>query len=168
MAMSMYAASVPLFRQMLGALSSVLDKGATFAAERALDPATLLEARLAPDMFPLVRQVQTAGDMAKGCAARLAGVEVPKYADEEHSFPDLTARIGRTLGFIETLRPDQIDGSEEREIVLPLRAAELRFSGERYLCSFVIPNFMFHCTTAYAILRHNGVPLGKRDFLGAN
>ncbi len=168
MAMSMYAASVPLFRQMLGALSSVLDKGAAFAAKQALDPATLLEARLAPDMFPLVRQVQIASDMAKGCAARLAGVDVPKYADEEQSFPDLIARIGRTLGFVETLRPEQIDGSEEREIVLPLRDAELRFSGERYLRGFVIPNFMFHCTTAYAILRHNGVPLGKRDFLGAN
>jgi len=163
----MYAASVPLFRQMLGALSSVLDKGATFAAEKGIAPATLLEARLAPDMFPLVRQVQIASDMAKGAAARLAGLDAPKYPDEERSFSDLTARIARTLGFLETLRAQQIDGSEEREIVLPSRDTQLRFTGESYLRSFVIPNFIFHCTTAYAILRHNGAPLGKRDFLGA-
>jgi hypothetical protein len=168
MTMSMYAASVPLFRQMLGALAAVLDKGAAFAAERAIDPATLLDARLAPDMFPLVRQVQIASDMAKGGAARLAGVEVPKYPDEERSFPELGERIARTLGFIDTVPAERIDGSEEREIVVPLRDRELRFSGERFLRGFVIPNFMFHCTTAYAILRHNGVPLGKRDFLGAN
>lgn len=167
MTISMYAASVPLFRQMLEALAKVLDKGAAHAEARKIDPAVLLQSRLAPDMFPLARQVQTASDLAKGGAARLAGVEIPKFADEEKTFPELADRIARTLGFLNTIRPEQIDGSEDRDITLAMRAGEMHFKGERYLLGFVIPNVVFHCTTAYLILRHNGVELGKRDFIGA-
>lgn len=167
MTMSMYAASVPLFRQRLGALSSVLEKGAAFAQERGIEPAVLLGARLAPDMFPLTRQVQTASDQAKGGTARLAGLEPPKFADTESSFAELHERLVRTLAFLDTVPPERIDGSETREIVLRFPQRELRFTGEQYLIGFVIPNLLFHCTAAYAILRHNGVPLGKSDFIGA-
>lgn len=167
MAISMYQASVPLFRTLLGGLSGVLDKGAAFCAAKGVDPAVLVNDRLAPDMFPLSRQVQIACDMAKGAAARLAGAAVPGWEDTEKTFDDLTARIAKTLAFIDGFTPDQIDGSEEREIVLMLRAGETRFTGQRYLIGFAIPNVIFHCATAYNILRHNGVDVGKRDFLGA-
>ena len=167
MAMSMYQASVPLFRSLLGGLSGVLDKGAAFDAAKGVDPAVLINDRLAPDMFPLSRQVQIAADMAKGGAARLAGVEVPSWEDTETSFDELKARIARTLAFIDGFAPEQIDGSEQRDIVLTMRGGELRFTGQRYLIGFVIPNVIFHCATTYNILRHNGVDVGKRDFLGA-
>lgn len=166
MAISMYQASVPVFERMLVNLRGILEKGAAHAQARKFDPAVLVQARLYPDMFPLSRQVQIASDNAKGCAARLAGVEIPKYEDTESSFPELTARIDKTLAFLKTLKPGQIDGSEERPVTLQLRTGALEFKGQAYLLNFALPNFLFHVTTAYAILRHNGVELGKPDFLG--
>ena len=166
MTLSMYQASVPLFRRSLAALGAVLGKGAAFAEAKKIDPTVLLQARLAPDMFPLVRQVQSASDSAKGCVARLAGAEVPSWPDTETSFAELQSRIARTLEYVAGFAPDQIDGSEARKVVLTFRTGEVTFDGQVYLIGFVIPNFLFHCTTAYAILRHNGVELGKRDYLG--
>ena len=168
MTISMYAASVPLFRHRLGALAAVMAKGAAHAQERGIDPASLLETRLAPDMFALTRQVQIASDQAKGGAARLAGVEAPKFADTESSFAELDQRIARTLAFLDTIAPERIDGSETREIVLTFPQRELRFTGQQYLIGYLIPNLLFHCTMAYAILRHAGVKLGKADFIGAS
>jgi hypothetical protein len=162
----MYAASVPLFRQMLFSLAKVLEKGALFAEAGKIEPSALLQSRLAPDMFPLVRQVQSASDNVKGGVGRLAGVEIPRFADNEASFADLHERIARTLGFLDTVTPAQIDGSEDREITLRLGGRDMTFAGQRYLFGFVMPNVIFHCTTAYDILRHNGVELGKRDFIG--
>ena len=167
MAISMYQTSVPAFLQMLSSLSAILDKAEAYAAERKIDPAVLLGWRLAPDMFALARQVQIATDHAKGCCARLAGVEVPKYADEETTFADLRARIARTIDFVESFEPSDIDGSEDRGITITAGGRELRFKGQQYLVTFVLPNFYFHVTTAYNILRHCGVPIGKRDFMGA-
>jgi uncharacterized protein len=166
MAISMFQASVPAFLQMLNSLSAILGKAEAYAAERKIDPAVLLGYRLAPDMFPLARQVQIATDHAKGCSARLAGVDVPKYADDETSFGALRERIARTIEFVEDFRPEDIDGSEERDIALTAGTRELRFKGQQYLVNFALPNFYFHVTTAYDILRHCGVPIGKRDFLG--
>jgi uncharacterized protein len=166
MAISMYQASVPAFLQMLNSLSAILGKAEAYAAERKIDPAVLLGYRLAPDMFPLARQVQIATDHAKGCSARLAGVDVPKYADDETSFGALRERIARTIEFVEDFRPEDIDGSGERDIALTAGTRELRFKGQQYLVNFALPNFYFHVTTAYDILRHCGVPIGKRDFLG--
>ena len=166
MTLSMYQASVPLFRRSLAAMGAVLGKGAAFAEAKKIDPSVLLQARLAPDMFPLVRQVQSASDSAKGCVARLAGAEVPSWPDTETSFAELQSRIARTLEYVAGFAPDQIDGSEARQVVLTFRTGEVTFDGQVYLIGFVIPNFLFHCTTAYAILRHNGVELGKRDYLG--
>jgi hypothetical protein len=166
MAMSMYNASVPLFKTLLGALSSVLDKGQQFAKAKGIDEAVLVNARLAPDMFPLSRQVQIATDQAKGGVARLAGLEVPAYEDNEATFDQLKARVAKTLAFIDGVKASQIDGSEAREIVLKMRSGEVKYTGQRYLIGSVIPNFTFHCATAYTILRHNGVEVGKRDFLG--
>jgi hypothetical protein len=168
MAMSMYQASVPAFLQTLNALSAILAKAADFAAERKLDQAVLLGWRLAPDMFPLARQVQIASDQAKGCCARLAGVEVPKWPDDETTFEALRARIAKTVDYVQTFAPAALDGSEDRAITLPAGSRELRFTGQQYLVGFVLPNFYFHATTAYAILRHCGLPIGKRDFLGVS
>lgn len=168
MALSMYQASAPAFLQMLSSISAILDKAEAHAAERRIDPAVLLGWRLAPDMFALARQVQIATDHAKGCCARLAGVEVPKYPDDEATFADLRARIARTIDFVQSFEPSDIDGSEERDITITAGGRELRFRGQQYLVSFVLPNFYFHVTTAYNILRHCGVPIGKRDFLGAS
>lgn len=167
MTLSMYQASVPLFRTMLGALAGVLEKGAAFCAAKKIDPAVLVTARLAPDMFPLSRQVQIATDMARGAVARLAGAEVPSWDNTETTFAELGERITRALAFIDSFSPAQIDGSEDREIVLTTGGNTLKLTGQRYLIGFVIPNVLFHCTTAYAILRHNGVDIGKRDFLGS-
>jgi hypothetical protein len=162
----MYQASIPLFVRMFGNLAAILDKAALYADAKKIDPAVLLNARLAPDMHPLTRQVQIASDAAKGCAARLAGVEIPGFADTESSFAELQARIQKTLDFIQGFSPAQIDGSEEREVVMRFPGAELKFSGQDYLLHFVLPNFYFHLTTAYAILRHNGLEIGKMDYLG--
>ncbi|MGR2683022.1 DUF1993 domain-containing protein [Chromobacterium haemolyticum] len=166
MSVSMYQASVPVLIRGLNNLSAILDKAAADAAARNIAPDVLLNARLAPDMFALTRQVQIASDSAKGCAARLAGVEVPSYADDEASFADLQQRIAKTVAFLQGFNAAQIDGSEAREVVLKVRGDEIRFSGQNYLLGFVLPNFYFHLTAAYAILRHNGVPLGKMDYLG--
>lgn len=164
---SMYAASVPVLTRALRNLSAVLRKGEAHAAARNVDPSVLLGYRLAPDMFPLTRQVQIACDMAKGCVARLAGAEVPSYADDEKTFAELQARIDKTIAFIESFQPAQIDGSEGRMVTLKMRSGERSFQGQPYLLDFVLPNVFFHSTTTYAILRHCGVELGKADFLGA-
>jgi hypothetical protein len=167
MSMSMYQASVPAFLQTLRSLSSILDKAEAFAAERKIDPAVLLGWRLAADMFALARQVQIATDHAKGCCARLAGIEVPRYPDDETSFAELRARIARTIDFVQGFEPSDIDGAEQRDIAITVGGRSMHFKGQPYLMSFALPNFYFHATTAYAILRHCGVPIGKRDFLGA-
>jgi hypothetical protein len=166
MTLSMYAASVPVFRRALTQLGAVLKKGEAFAAARKIDPAVLTNGRLAPDMFPLTQQVQIASDHAKGATARLAGADVPSWADTEVSFEQLQARIARTLAFIAEFKPAQIEGSEARPITLAMRSGTLNFTGQDYLLGFVLPNLFFHCTAAYLILRHNGVEVGKRDFLG--
>jgi hypothetical protein len=166
MQISMYRASVPVFARTLRNLAAVLRKGEAFAAERKIDPVVLLNYRLAPDMFALTRQVQIATDMAKGCVARLAGVEAPVYADDETTLDQLLERIDRTVAFVEGVQPAQIDGTEQKPITLKMRTGELSFEGLPYLLDFVLPNVFFHCTTAYAILRHCGVPLGKKDFIG--
>lgn len=166
MTISMYAASVPVFVRMLRNLDGILDKAAANAAARKFDPNLLLEQRLAIDMLPLKRQVQIASDFAKGASARLAGVEPPKYEDNEATLADLKARIAKTLAFLETLRPAQFEGSESRDIKLAMRDRTLEFAGLPYLLEFVLPNFYFHVTTTYAILRHLGVEIGKRDFVG--
>jgi uncharacterized protein len=167
MAMSMYAAAVPMMKTLLGALSGVLDKAEAFAKAKNVDPSVLANDRLAPDMFPLWRQVQIACDMARGGALRLAGRDVPTLPDVAPTFDSMRARIAETLAVIESVPATEIDGSEEREVVLKMRAGEMTFAGQRYLVGFVIPNLTFHCATAYNILRHNGVEIGKRDFLGS-
>jgi len=167
MAMSMYAAAVPMMKTLLGALSGVLDKGEAFAKAKNVDPSVLANDRLAPDMFPLWRQIQIACDMARGGALRLAGREVPTLPDVAPTFDSMRARIAETLAAIEAVPASEIDGSEDRNVVLKMRAGEMTFTGQRYLTGFVIPNVTFHCATAYNILRHNGVEIGKRDFLGS-
>jgi hypothetical protein len=162
----MYQASIPVLLRAMRNLSAILDKGAAHAEAKNFAPEVLINARLAPDMFPLARQVQSVSDAAKGCAARLAGIEVPSYPDTETTFPELQERLAKTVKFLESIEPEQIDGSEEREVVLKMRSGEMRFTGQAYLLSFVLPNFFFHMTTAYDILRHNGVEIGKMDFLG--
>ncbi|MCW5772404.1 MAG: DUF1993 domain-containing protein [Rhodospirillaceae bacterium] len=163
----MYDHSIPVFAKMLGNLSQFLDKAAQHCAAKKIDPAALLGARLFPDMFPLTRQVQIATDQAKGGAARLAGLEVPKYDDGEKSFDDLKARIARTITFVNDVTAEQLAGSAGRDISLPIGPNTVTFKGEWYLKHFVLPNLYFHVTTAYDILRHNGVELGKRDFIGS-
>jgi uncharacterized protein len=164
---TMYSSSIPVFRQMLGALAAILAKAETHAAERNIEPAALIHARLFPDMFPLHRQVQIACDFARGVSARLAGVEVPKFDDDEQSFAQLRDLIARTIGFIDALPPAQIDGSAQREIVTRQGTPkERRFSGQAYLLGYGLPQFFFHVTTTYALLRHNGVEIGKRDYMG--
>jgi hypothetical protein len=166
MTISMYSASVPMIRTLLTALSAVLDKGAAFAEAKKIEPSVLITDRLAPDMLPLSKQVQIATDMARGGVARLSGQEMPSYADDEATFDELKARIAKTLAFIDTVPASAIEGSETRTVTLKMRAGDVSFEGERYLVGFVIPNVVFHCATAYNILRHNGVDIGKRDFLG--
>jgi hypothetical protein len=166
MPISMYQASAPRFVHTLNNLSAMLDKAQAHAEAKKIDPAALTMFRLFPDMFTLARQVQTACDISKGAVARLAGVEVPKHEDTEQTFPELKARIAKTVGFINTIRPEQIDGSEEKEIALKLGKQDYKFKGMQYLLNFAYPNFYFHATTVYNILRHNGVELGKKDFVG--
>lgn len=167
MSISMYAASIPVFRQMLKSLNEILNKAETHATEKKIDPNALLQARLFPDMFPLARQVQIASDFAKGVTARLAGVDVPAYEDTEQSFADLRARIAKTLTFIDSITPAQVDGSEEREVTIQAGTPrEKKFAGQTYLLHYGLPQFFFHVTAAYSILRHNGVEIGKRDYIG--
>ena len=164
----MYVASVPVFKQLLGGLSGVLTKAAEHAAARKIDPPALLQARLFPDMFPLLRQVQIATDFARSVAARLAGVEAPSAPDTEQSFDELQQRIASTLAFLDSLDAAAFEGSETREIVLrPGTPKERTLSGQAYLLSYGLPQFFFHVTTAYALLRHSGVEIGKRDYMGA-
>ena len=166
MTISMYRASVPPIVRSLTNLRAVLEKAAAHAEAKKIDPSVLPATRLYPDMFPLSRQVQIATDNAKGVAARLAGLEPPKYEDKESTLPELVARIDKTLAYLGTFGPERIDGSEEKTIVLPMRSGPLNLAGLRYLLELVLPNFYFHVTIAYAILRHCGVEIGKQDFLG--
>ena len=166
MAISMYQASVPVFKKSLTALKEVLAKGAAHAAEHKIEESVLLGSRLYPNMFPLTRQVQIAADFGKGPVARLSGIEPPKYDDNEKTFAELAARIDKTLAFIDTFKPAQIDGSEDRDIVLTIGGKPATFKGQQYLLHMALPNLFFHMSMSYAILRHNGVDIGKRDFIG--
>jgi hypothetical protein len=166
MTISMYQASVPYFLHMLGNLKKLLAKGAAHAEAKKFDPMVLFNARLAPDMLPLSRQVQIASDNAKGCAARLAGIDPPKFDDTEATYAQLTERIDKTLAFLKSVKKEQVDGSEGRDIVLKFPNRTIEFKGLGYLTGFAIPNFTFHVVTGYNILRHNGVEIGKSDFLG--
>jgi uncharacterized protein len=152
--------------RLLTALSVILDKAAAHAAEKKIDPAAYLQARLYPDMYPLVKQVQVTADFAKNCTARLAGQETPKYEDTETTFAELKARLDKTIAFVKSFKPEQIDGSDEKTIAFKMGQRDVSFSGKDYLLNVSMPNFYFHLTTAYAILRHNGVEIGKGDFLG--
>ncbi len=162
----MYQASAPRFANTLGNLSAILDKAQAHCDARKIDPLVLTGFRLYPDMFPFSRQVQIACDTAKGAVARLAGVEIPKHEDTERTLAELKARIAKTLDFVQSVKPERLAGTEEKEIVLQMRSGERRYAGLQYLLGHAMPNFYFHVTTAYNILRHNGVELGKRDYLG--
>jgi hypothetical protein len=166
MTISMYQASVPRFLNILGNLSNILDKAQAHAEARKIDPVTLTGYRLFPDMLPMTTQVQIACDTAKGAVARLAGVTIPAFEDNEKTLADLKARVAKTIAFIETVKPEQIDGSEDKEIVLKRGDKETRYKGMQFLLGHAVPNFYFHVTTTYDILRHNGVEIGKRDYLG--
>lgn len=165
---SMYTHSVPVFKQMLTALQTLLAQASEYAQSKSIEPDALLQARLAPDMFALLKQVQIAADFSRGIAARLAGVEVPVFAGQEKSFADLNALLSQTLAFLDSVDAAQFAGKESSEIVLrPGTPKEKKLSGQAYLANYGLPQFFFHVTTAYAILRHNGLPVGKRDFMGA-
>ncbi|MCW5625228.1 MAG: DUF1993 domain-containing protein [Burkholderiales bacterium] len=166
MPLSMYEASAPVFVRALDNLTAILHKAVTHAAEHGIDPATLVGTRLAPDMYPLSGQIQRASDAAKLGIARLTGVQAPSFADTETTFDELLERIAKTTAFLNSLTPEQFADAESRAVVLNLRGTEVRFTGERYLLTFALPNFFFHVTTAYAILRHAGLPIGKADYLG--
>jgi uncharacterized protein len=168
MSISMHAASAPAFLRTLNNMLAWLDKAQAHAEARKFDTNNYLGMRLAPDMLPFTRQIQITTDGVKGCVARLSGQEVPKWDDNEASLDDLRARIRKTIDYVKSVGPAQIDGSEAKEILLPQRSGDpLKFSGESYLKHFVLPNFYFHATTTYALLRHAGVDIGKKDFLGA-
>jgi hypothetical protein len=166
MQISMHRASVPVFARALRNLIAVLRKAEQFADERKVDQAVLLGYRLAPDMYPLTRQVQIATDLAKGCVSRLAGVEIPAYEDKETSFAELIARLDKCIAYLEGFKPAQIDGSEDKTVVLKRPTGDVTFQGLPYLLEYAQPNVYFHCVTAYAILRHCGVPLSKKDYIG--
>ena len=167
MTLSMYQASVPVFIQGLTNLSAILTKAENYATAKKIEPSVLINSRLAPDMFPLARQVQIATDIVKGGVSRLAAVEVPSYADTETTFEELQARVAKTIAYLKTFDAKKVDGSEDRKISLKVGGNELNFDGQSYLLGFVIPNFYFHITTTYGILRHNGLDIGKKDFLGS-
>lgn len=167
MNLSMFASSIPLLIRNLTNLSDIIQKGADYAREHELEDHVLVNYRLYPDMLPLAKQVQIASDVSKGAAARLSGTEAPSYEDNETTFEELQARITRTIEYLKTFTSEQIDGTEEKEIILKAGPTEFKFAGFQYLSLFVMPNVYFHVTTAYNILRHNGVELGKMDFLGS-
>lgn len=167
MTISMYSALVPPMTHGLKALAAILDKAAAHCQARKIDPAAFLRARLYPDMLPFTAQVQIACDTAKGAASRLAGTEIPSHPDTETTFDELQARIAKTIAHLASFKPEQIDGSDSRTVVLKFPSSTLEFTGQQYLSGFVLPNFYFHLTTAYDLLRHGGVELGKRDYLGA-
>ncbi len=166
MTISMYQASAPRFVNILRNLTAIIDKAEAHCAAKKIEPSALTTARLYPDMFPFTRQVQIACDTAKGAVARLAGVDIPKHEDTEQTFAELKARIAKAIDFVESVSAGKIDGSEDKEIVLQMRSGERRFKGMQYLLGHAYPNFYFHVTTAYNILRHNGVEVGKGDFIG--
>ena len=166
MTISMYQASVPVFIRTLNNLVGILEKGAKYAETKKIDPSVLINSRLFPDMFPLSRQVQIASDIAKRGVAQLAGIEAPQFEDTETTFPELIDRIQKTISYLDTFKPEQIDGSEEKTITLKMRDNTLSFQGMPFLLYFVLPNVYFHVTTTYDILRHCGVEVGKQDFLG--
>lgn len=166
MTISMYQATIPVCLRALNNLSQVLKKGELHAKNKKISSEVMLNLRLAADMLPLTKQIQIVSDTAKGAGARLAGVEIPKFEDSEKTFEELYARIDNTIKFLDSIKPEQIDGSEAKEIVLKLGPEEAHFSGINYVLAFVLPNLMFHVTTAYNILRHYGVEIGKRDYLG--
>jgi uncharacterized protein len=166
MQISMYRATVPVFARALRNLIAVLQKGEASATARKIDPAVILNYRLAPDMFPLTRQVQIATDMAKGCVSRLAGVEIPAYEDKEATFGELVARLEKCIAYLEGFKPGQIDGTEDKVITLKRPTGDVSYPGLQYALEYVTPNVYFHCTSAYAILRHCGVDVGKKDFIG--
>ena len=166
MLVSLYDVSVPIFTRNLSNLSAILDKAVSHGEEKKLDPKVIAPARLIVDMLPLSAQIQIACNTAKGAAGRLAGVEVPKHEDTEATLGELKTRVAKTLSFIKTIRPEQLQGAQTREIVLQFPPTTLKFNGIHYLTNFVLPNFFFHVTMAYALLRKNGVDLGKSDFLG--
>jgi hypothetical protein len=165
--MSLYHATIPVFRQMLGGLSTIMDKAAAHATAKKIDEAVFTNGRLYPDMLPFTRQVFIATDFAKGASARLCGIEVPKYDDTETTFAELKARIQKTVDFIAGLEPEQFNGAETRDVTIQLRGEPTTFKGRAYLFHFALPNFYFHTTTAYDILRHMGVEIGKPDFIHA-
>lgn len=165
MSLSMYDVSIPAFVRALENLSAIFHKAETYAEAKKIEPSTLINARLAPDMFPLARQVQIATDTAKGCAARLAGVEIPVFVDNETTFLQLQERLSKTILFLKSFQASQIENSENHTITLKFKE-EMKFSGQQYLLHFALPNFYFHITTAYDILRHNGLEIGKLDYLG--
>ena len=166
MQITMYRATVPVFARALRNLIAVLQKGEASATARKIDPAVILSYRLAPDMFPLTRQVQIATDMAKGCVSRLAGVEIPAYEDKEATFGELIARLEKCIAYLESFKPGQIDGTEDKTITLKRPTGDVSYPGLQYALEYVTPNVYFHCTSAYAILRHCGVDVGKKDFIG--
>jgi uncharacterized protein len=168
MSLSMNQASVAAFKRTLRALSAVLDKAEAHATARKIEPTALLGARLFPDMFPFSRQVQLACDFAKNCCARLSGIEAPKFEDTEASFSELKERIAATLAFVDSVKPEQIDAAGDKDLTLKIAGKDTQLKGRDYLVFMAMPNFYFHATTAYDLLRHNGVELGKRDFIGAN
>jgi uncharacterized protein len=167
MPITMHSASVPVFVRMLGNLVAWLDKAEAHAAAKKFDPQVYLSARLAPDMLPFTKQVQIACDAAKFGVARLAGVDAPKFEDTETSLAELRERIHKTLEFVRSVPASRIDGTETKDVVVPRRDGSMTLKGEFYIKHFVLPNLFFHVTTAYALLRHNGVELGKADYLGA-
>lgn len=166
MTISMYQASVPRFVNILGNLSNILDKAQAHIDARKLDDATLTTYRLFPDMLPMARQVQIACDAAKGVVARLAGVEIPVHEDNEKTLAELKARIAKTIVFVQSVTPEQIDGTEDKDIVIKRGDKETHYKGLQFLLGHAIPNFYFHVTTTYNILRHNGIEIGKRDYIG--
>jgi hypothetical protein len=166
MTISMYQASVPVFIRMMNNLIGIMEKAAAYAEARKIDPAVLINSRLYPDMFPLARQVQIVTDTAKGCAARLAGMEPPVYEDKETTFAELIERVRKTIAYVSGFKSEQIDGSEKAKIELKVRDGTLTLDGLTFLLNRVLPNFYFHITTTYGILRHNGLEIGKKDYLG--
>ena len=167
MALSMFQASVPVITQLLNGLAGVVDKAAAHVAEKKLEESALLQCRLFPDMFTLGRQIRQATDFGRNAPGRLAGVELPTFADADASFAEARTRIAKSLDFVKGFSPAQIDGTEEKDITWMAGQRQMSFKGQAYLLHFCLPHFFFHCTTAYNILRHNGVELGKRDYMGS-
>lgn len=166
MSISVYDQSIARMTHMLKNLDSIVSKAETYAEDKNIEPSALLRARLFPNMYDFIFQVQVATDLSKGCAARLSGTEVPKWSDDEETFADVHTRIKKALEFMATVRPEQVEGSETKELEVKLGSHIVNFTGQSYLLGFVLPNFYFHVTTAYNLMRHNGLELGKRDFVG--